>query len=219
VIQLNIAGLICAAPLPISAGGPALAHPSALSAPSVLLLRILGCLVTVLVFWDIKSVFYALWTPFDFLMGYTDPRKSDNDRLHGGHRQHQQARLRGHAGGRAQQLWRRVQPCPGLQSQPTVASMFWAFGHHPGCHSPAFVGGCLPPPVARFCVLPSPSPKPSPTLSTRMVLPFVPGPLHLGLRHGLRDAAPLCGWLSTSRGREHDLGGVVGGCRGKVKPI
>jgi hypothetical protein len=32
--------------------------------------------------WDIKAVFYALWTPFDALMGYTDPRKPDGDRMH-----------------------------------------------------------------------------------------------------------------------------------------
>ena len=36
-----------------------------------------------LIFWDIKRVFYALWSPFDFVMGYTDPRKPSGDRMHG----------------------------------------------------------------------------------------------------------------------------------------
>jgi len=37
----------------------------------------------VFVCWDIKSVFYALWSPFDRIMGYTDPRKPTGDRMHG----------------------------------------------------------------------------------------------------------------------------------------
>lgn len=29
-------------------------------------------------------MFYAIWSPFDWLVGYSDPRKSaDQDRLHG----------------------------------------------------------------------------------------------------------------------------------------
>jgi hypothetical protein len=40
----------------------------------------------VFIFWDIKSVFYAVWRPFDFMMGYTDPRKPSDDRLHGARR-------------------------------------------------------------------------------------------------------------------------------------
>lgn len=38
---------------------------------------------TVFVFWDIKPVFYAVWAPFDAIMGYTDPRKPSGDRMHG----------------------------------------------------------------------------------------------------------------------------------------
>jgi len=33
--------------------------------------------------WDIKSVFYAIWSPLTFLMGYNDPRKPSDDLLHG----------------------------------------------------------------------------------------------------------------------------------------
>lgn len=45
--------------------------------------RIGLCLATVFVFWDIKPVFYAVWAPFDAIMGYTDPRNPDKHRLHG----------------------------------------------------------------------------------------------------------------------------------------
>lgn len=44
--------------------------------------KIAGCLGAVLLLWDVKAVFYALWAPFDFIMGYTDPRKPGGDRLH-----------------------------------------------------------------------------------------------------------------------------------------
>ena len=33
--------------------------------------------------WDLKPVFYAIWGPLTFLMGYSDPRKPTNDLLHG----------------------------------------------------------------------------------------------------------------------------------------
>lgn len=36
----------------------------------------------IFVLWDMKPVFYALWGPFDWLVGYTDPRKPGPDRLH-----------------------------------------------------------------------------------------------------------------------------------------
>lgn len=48
--------------------------------------RIALCFALIFVLWDIKSVFYAIWTPFDWLVGYTDPRKGKQDRLHGEHR-------------------------------------------------------------------------------------------------------------------------------------
>eukprot|EP00775_Hariotina_reticulata_P006302 gene6302-6537_t len=44
--------------------------------------KIALCFALIFVLWDIKSVFYAIWTPFDWLVGYTDPRKGKQDRLH-----------------------------------------------------------------------------------------------------------------------------------------
>lgn len=45
--------------------------------------RIAACFLFIFVTWDLKTVFYAIWTPFTFLMGYNDPRKPTNDALHG----------------------------------------------------------------------------------------------------------------------------------------
>lgn len=39
--------------------------------------------MAIFVLWDIKSVFYTIWQPLDWLVGYTDPRKGAQDRLHG----------------------------------------------------------------------------------------------------------------------------------------
>jgi hypothetical protein len=39
--------------------------------------------VAIFVLWDMKPVFYTLWKPLDWLVGYTDPRKGPQDRLHG----------------------------------------------------------------------------------------------------------------------------------------
>ena len=37
-----------------------------------------------MVLWDIKSVFYGMWKPLDWLVGYEDPRKgAGQDRMHG----------------------------------------------------------------------------------------------------------------------------------------
>ncbi len=33
--------------------------------------------------WESKTVFYTLWTPFLWLVGYNDPRKPSDDLLHG----------------------------------------------------------------------------------------------------------------------------------------
>lgn len=41
------------------------------------------CVVVVYVCWDVKPVFYALWSPWTWLMGYTDPRRPSGDPLHG----------------------------------------------------------------------------------------------------------------------------------------
>jgi hypothetical protein len=45
--------------------------------------RITLCFLLIYVFWDIKAVFYAVWSPFTFLVGYNDPRKPIDDLLHG----------------------------------------------------------------------------------------------------------------------------------------
>lgn len=59
-------------------------HPPCLLLLLLLLpARIALCFVAIFVLWDIKSVFYLIWKPFDWLVGYTDPRKGEQDRLHG----------------------------------------------------------------------------------------------------------------------------------------
>ena len=45
--------------------------------------RIAGCFALIYVCWDIKAVFYAIWSPFTFFVGYNDPRKPTDDLLHG----------------------------------------------------------------------------------------------------------------------------------------
>lgn len=47
--------------------------------------RLLGCVAVVFVCWDVKPVFYTIWSPFTWLMGYSDPRKPTQDLLHGQH--------------------------------------------------------------------------------------------------------------------------------------
>ncbi|GFR46084.1 hypothetical protein Agub_g7569 [Astrephomene gubernaculifera] len=49
-----------------------------------LLFKIAMCFVFIFVTWDIKSVFYAIWRPFLWLVGYVDPRKpaEEQDPLH-----------------------------------------------------------------------------------------------------------------------------------------
>ena len=48
-----------------------------------LLCRLLACMAVVYMFWDIKPIFYTVWQPFKWCMGYVDPRKPTNDVLHG----------------------------------------------------------------------------------------------------------------------------------------
>ncbi len=51
---------------------------------SAVCLRIALCFVAIFILWDIKSVFYAIWGPLDWLVGYADPRKPTvQDRMHG----------------------------------------------------------------------------------------------------------------------------------------
>ncbi|KAL3154843.1 hypothetical protein ABBQ38_011385 [Trebouxia sp. C0009 RCD-2024] len=44
--------------------------------------KLLGCVAVVFVCWDIKPVFYAIWSPFTWFVGYSDPRKPNADLLH-----------------------------------------------------------------------------------------------------------------------------------------
>lgn len=45
-------------------------------------LKIAACFATVFVFWELKFVFYTIWRPFMFLVGYTDPRRPGGDRMY-----------------------------------------------------------------------------------------------------------------------------------------
>jgi hypothetical protein len=45
--------------------------------------RMLLCIAFVVLCWDIKPVFYAIWKPFTWLVGYVDPRKPSDDVLYG----------------------------------------------------------------------------------------------------------------------------------------
>ncbi|GLC37059.1 hypothetical protein PLESTB_001396100 [Pleodorina starrii] len=47
-----------------------------------LLVKILLCAAFIFVTWDIKPVFYVLWSPLKFLLGYSDPRNPTDDVLH-----------------------------------------------------------------------------------------------------------------------------------------
>lgn len=38
-------------------------------------LKIIACVAFIIIFWDMKVVFYTIWSPFKFLVGYVDPRK------------------------------------------------------------------------------------------------------------------------------------------------
>lgn len=49
----------------------------------LLAVKMLLCFALVIVFWEIKSVFFAVWGPFEWLMGYSDPRRPNPVKLHG----------------------------------------------------------------------------------------------------------------------------------------
>jgi len=44
--------------------------------------KILVSFAFIYIFWDIKEVFYAVWSPFKWLVGYTDPRRPGDDDMH-----------------------------------------------------------------------------------------------------------------------------------------
>lgn len=50
----------------------------AMHACALLLRRMAICVLSVIVLWDMKAVFYAIWSPVTWLVGYTDPRRPAN---------------------------------------------------------------------------------------------------------------------------------------------
>ena len=45
--------------------------------------RLAASVAVVYICWEIKPVFYALWSPWTWLLGYQNPRQPSNDLLHG----------------------------------------------------------------------------------------------------------------------------------------
>ena len=46
-------------------------------------LKMGASLAVVVAVWNVEGVFHAIWRPFTFLVGYSDPRRNDSDVLHG----------------------------------------------------------------------------------------------------------------------------------------
>ena len=61
-----------------------LVSPFLLSVPDLSSMRRFAlCFLTVYICWDIKAVFYAIWTPLSPIMGYIDPRRPSTDQMFG----------------------------------------------------------------------------------------------------------------------------------------